>query len=168
MNGLKYILPELPMSATISPNFGLDRNLLLFAFTISTLTGVVFGLVPALQAARTDLIPALKDDGSGSSRYRNSLLRNSLVVGQVAISLVLLIASGLFVRSLVQAGSIDPGFEHERTLAFKLDLARQQYDEDSGPPANTDHPPSMITQTLHHRTSHDLPVFMGPSSVARQ
>ncbi|MCH7603210.1 MAG: ABC transporter permease [Planctomycetes bacterium] len=132
MNGLKYILPELPMSATISPNFGLDRNLLLFAFTISTLTGVVFGLVPALQAARTDLIPALKDDGGGSSRYRKSRLRNSLVVGQVAISLVLLIASGLFVRSLVQAGSIDPGFAHEHTLAFKLDLARQQYDEDSG------------------------------------
>ncbi|MCZ6836881.1 MAG: ABC transporter permease, partial [Planctomycetota bacterium] len=111
---------------------GLDRNLLLFAFAISTLTGLVFGLVPSIQAARADVIPALKDDGGGSTRAGHSRLRDALVIGQVAISLVLLVCSGLFVRSLMQARSIDPGFSHRHTLAFNLDMARQQYDEDRG------------------------------------
>ena len=123
------LLPELPMSINIGVDFGIDVRVMAFTLGISTLTGIVFGLIPALQAARTDLVPALKDEGASSTRFKRSRLRSSLVVGQVAISLFLLIVSGLFVRSLIEANEIDPGFEHEHTLSVMLDFDLHQYDE---------------------------------------
>ena len=76
--------------------------------------GLLFGLVPALQATKPQLVPALKDvQTTVGSRYRRFGLRNALVVVQVAISMVLLVAAGLFVRSLIAAQEIDPGFGEE-------------------------------------------------------
>jgi predicted permease len=132
INGANLFIPEMPMNATMTLDFGLDFNLLSFTLGISVLTGVVFGLFPALQATRTDLIPALKDEGAGAIRFKRSRLRSSLVVAQVAASLVLLIASGLFVRSLLEAKTMDPGFSHENTLALSLDFARYGYDDENG------------------------------------
>jgi predicted permease len=113
-------------------DFELDRNVLLFALGASALTGILFGLFPAIQSARADLVPALKDEGAGSTRFRRSRLRSALVVAQVAASLVLLISAGLFLRSLLSATTMDPGFEHASILAVTLDLGRGGYDADRG------------------------------------
>ncbi|MCZ6837396.1 MAG: ABC transporter permease [Planctomycetota bacterium] len=131
VNSIKFLLPQLPMSIDLALEFGLDLNILIFAVGLSALTGIVFGLVPALQAVKADLIPALKDENVGG-HYKRSRLRSLLVVGQVSISLVLLIISGLFVRSLIEAKSIDPGFEHESTLSMMLDLDRHGYTSETG------------------------------------
>jgi putative ABC transport system permease protein len=109
-----------------------DLRVLLFALGLSILTGVVFGLVPALQTSRTDLVVELKERTSqfvGAPHAAS--LRNLLVVGQVALSLVALIGAGLFVRSLQNAQRIDPGFETEHMLVLTYDLG-QSYSEQRG------------------------------------
>ena len=92
--------PPLPMSMAV--DLGIDLRVLVFTLLVSLMTGVAFGLAPALQASRVDLVSASKDEvtrkGTGSRRFG---LRNLLVVAQVTVCLVLLIASGLFLRSLV-------------------------------------------------------------------
>ncbi len=103
-----------PIMISLSLDLGLDATVLAFTFGIAVLAGLLFGLVPALQATNPQLVPALKDLPSTiGSRYRRFGLRNVLVVVQVAISMVLLVGAGLFVRSLISAQKIDPGFEGE-------------------------------------------------------
>ncbi len=97
----------------------LDHRVLWFTVVASIATGLVFGLAPALQATRPSVVPALKDEGGVVFQsHRRFGLRNGLVVAQVAVSLVLLTAAGLFVRSLQHAQEIDPGFERERAVIF--------------------------------------------------
>jgi putative ABC transport system permease protein len=100
-----------------------------FALALSVLTGLVFGLVPALQSTRPALAPTLKSEmGSvigGATSFR---FRKGLVVAQVALSLLLLIGAGLFTRSLMNLRSLDPGFAPERLLAFSVDPALNGYD----------------------------------------
>jgi macrolide transport system ATP-binding/permease protein len=104
-----------------------------FMFGLSLLTGIVFGLTPALAASRPDVIASLKDDiGLAITGGRPGRLRGSLVVTQVALSLLLLICAGLFLRSLRNASSIDPGFDAENLLALSMDLHLQGYDETKG------------------------------------
>ncbi|HEX4947837.1 MAG TPA: ABC transporter permease, partial [Blastocatellia bacterium] len=94
-----------PMDVPANFAFRLDQRVLLFAFVLSIATGIVFGLLPALQATKTSLVSALKDEASFGT-YRSSWLKNSLIVFQVALSLVLLIGGGLMLRSLQQAETI--------------------------------------------------------------
>src|SRR6185503_11359715 len=95
-------------------DMSLDSRVLIFTLGLSLATGVIFGLAPALQASKPDLTPALKNEnaavGRGSRRFN---LKNLFVIGQVAISLALLISAGLFIRSLRNAQSINPGFNPE-------------------------------------------------------
>ena len=99
-----------------------DLRVGLFTLTLSVLTGVGFGLVPALRASRTDLAPALKSEATavvgGGAHFG---LRKGLVVAQVALSLLLLIGAGLFTRSLMNLRSLDPGFQADRLVAFRVD-----------------------------------------------
>jgi predicted permease len=107
-----------------------DLRVLGFTFALSLLTGVLFGLAPALNASRTDLGLELKDRGSqtgGSNRPWS--LRNMLVAGQVALSLVALVGTGLFVKSLLNAQQIDPGFDCARLAVLSMDLGAQGYNE---------------------------------------
>ena len=101
-----------------------DLRVALFALGLSLLTGIVFGLVPALQSTRPDLAPTLKNESGsvlgGSAPFR---FRKGLVVAQVALSLLLLIGSGLFTRSLMNLRRLDPGFVPESILAFDIDPA---------------------------------------------
>jgi len=98
--------------------FGLDTNVLLFTLLISAAAGFFFGLIPALQSTNPDVAPTLKDDGSGQARARRRLtMRNALVVAQMAISMVLLLGAGLFVRSVLSAQVMDVGF-HARDGAI--------------------------------------------------
>jgi predicted permease len=98
----------------------LDWRVLGFTLGLSLLTGLVFGLAPALRATKVDLTPALKDSGRSSSAASRSLLGRGLVVTQVALSLLLLIGAGLFVRTLLNLQRVDPGFNTKNLLMFKV------------------------------------------------
>ena len=119
-----------PSDVPISLDLGVDFRVLLFTLLVSLATGLLFGLAPALQASKPDVLSALKNDASGASR--RSRLRNVFVIAQIAISLVLLITAGLFLRSLQNAGSIDLGFRPEGVQTVSFDLRTQGYDESKG------------------------------------
>jgi predicted permease len=109
-------------------DFSLDLRVLGFAFALSLVTGIVFGLAPAWQAVRPEILPVLKDEAyatvQGGRRFN---LRNTLVVAQVALSLVLLLGAGLFLRSLQRMQSVDPGFDAERILTASLNIDLLRY-----------------------------------------
>src|SRR5256712_3130620 len=107
-----------------------DTRGLLFTLPIPILSGVAFGLRPAGHAVRTDLAGELRQ-GVEMGRPRGTRLRNALVITQVAVSLVLLVAAGLFVRTLQNAYAIDPGFA-TNVLVARLDVGLQGYDEARG------------------------------------
>jgi len=123
--------PAVPVP--IELGLSIDVRVLGYSLAVSILSGVLFGLAPARHSAKMDIAPLLKDVGGATSgmseRFR---MRNLLVVTQVAISLVLLICAGLFVRSLQQAQLVDPGFETERVLMVALDLEPLGYDKARG------------------------------------
>jgi predicted permease len=117
---------SLPFEFPISLDLQLSTPVLAFTFALSLMTGLIFGLVPALQATSPSLVPALKGDSpGGGSRSRASRV---LVVVQMALSLVLLIAAGLFVRSLATAVDIDKGFDETSLLLATVDPGLQGYD----------------------------------------
>lgn len=101
-----------------------EPRVILFAFALSLLTGLICGLVPALQATRPDLVSALKNEISTLPRTRFDL-RRLLVVSQISLSLLLLIGAGLFIRTLRNLRSIDPGFVRENVLLVKVDPQQQ-------------------------------------------
>ena len=121
--------PSLEFAVTI--DLKMDQRVLSFTLLLSLLTGVLCGLIPACQATKTDLVPALKDEASMAG-YRRSRLRNGLIVAQVALSFVLLIAAGLMVRSLQRVQVLGPGFETEHEAVMSVNLSLQGYDEARG------------------------------------
>lgn len=108
----------------------LDWRVLAFTLVLSLLTGVIFGLAPAWSAAKVDLTPALKASGRGSSATSRSLLGRGLIVLQVALSLVLLVGAGLFVRTLVNLQSVEPGFNPRNLLLFEVNPGLVGYKDD--------------------------------------
>ncbi len=107
---------------------GLDANVVFFTVGLSLVTGVVFGLFPALQLSRPNLAVALKDRAHQPGRAnRLGSVRNVLVMVQVALSLVALVAAGLFLRSVQNAQRIDPGFETRRLLMLSFDTGAEGY-----------------------------------------
>jgi putative ABC transport system permease protein len=116
----------------VAPVFTVDVRVLGFTLALSALTGVLFGLAPALQASRPDLVPALKDETVSLDRGRRFSMRNLLVVAQVALSLVLLVGAGLFLRSVNHARAIDPGFDAERLLVAQLNINLLRYTRAQG------------------------------------
>src|SRR5262245_14669816 len=117
-----------PLDFAVRVDAQMDWRVLSFTLLLSLLTGVLFGLIPALQATKTDLAPALKNE-TLMAGYRRSWLRNSLIVAQVALSFVLLIAAGLMARSLQSAQMLGPGFETEHAVVMSVNLSLQGYDE---------------------------------------
>jgi predicted permease len=126
----KIILSNLPaFSPPIALNLTPDLRVLGYAVAISAVTGILFGLLPALQATRPDLVSALKEEGSGfASHLSRGWLRGALVVAQVSVCLVLLIAAGLLARGLQSAQNVDPGFSTKGVVATSFDLEQQGYD----------------------------------------
>ena len=96
----------------------LDWRVLGFTLALSMLTGIVFGIVPAWRATKVDLAPSLKDNARGSSAASRSLLSRGLVVTQVALSLLLLVGAGLFLRTLLNLQRVEPGFNTRNLLLF--------------------------------------------------
>ena len=105
-----------------------DWRILSFNFAIALMTGLLFGLLPALQCTRPDVAPTLKDEAGnvlgGSSQAR---FRKGLIVAQVTFSLLLLIGAGLFIRSLRNLKTLDPGFRTENLIAFSVDPTMNGY-----------------------------------------
>ncbi len=114
-----------PFPVAISLDLGLDWRVVSFTGGAALLTGLVFGLIPALQATRPALVPALKDQES-TARVGKMRLRNALLLPQVSLSLILLIVAGLFARSVQNASSVDLGFDAERSGIVTVDLGQQQ------------------------------------------
>lgn len=122
-----------PMLTNNDMQITLDSRVLIFTLALTLLTGLLFGLVPALHATRVDLTWALKNRSGqprGADRWFN--LRNLLVVAQVALSLIALVGAGLFLRSLQNAQKINPGFESRKLFMISFDLAGQRYNEARG------------------------------------
>ena len=120
-----------PIDIPVIPTLAIDRSVVIFAGLVSMLTGLVFGLAPALQSTRSDMAPALKNEAP-VERLRRWHLRDLLVTAQVALSVVLLIGSVLVVRSLQHALSLNLGFEPRNAAAVSVDLGLQGYDEIRG------------------------------------
>jgi putative ABC transport system permease protein len=106
----------------------IDARVLLFAVAVSLLTGILTGLFPSLQLARADLNSTLRDEGRGISGSRTrGRLRSLLVIGQVALSLLLLICAGLLVRSFDRLLHVDPGFDASNVLTMEISLPTEKY-----------------------------------------
>jgi len=116
-----------PLDIPLSTELHIDYRVLLFTAVVSVSAGVLFGLLPALQATNPDLVPALKDETSISG-YRRSWLRSGLVVFQVSLSLLLLICAGLVLRGLQRAQLLNPGFVPQHAIEMSFDLSLQGYD----------------------------------------
>ncbi|HEV8203970.1 MAG TPA: ABC transporter permease [Pyrinomonadaceae bacterium] len=106
----------------------LDYRVVLFTLGTSLLTGIVFGLAPSFQAARTNLNDVLKEAGRGGDGSRRLRLRNLLVVSEFALSLVLLIGAGLMVKSLLRLQEVKPGFDSTNLLTMRIALASSKYE----------------------------------------
>ena len=107
---------------------GMDLRVLVFTVLVSLLTGLVTGIFPAVQMARTDLNSTLRDEGRGISGGRaRGRLKNLLVIGQVALSLLLLIGAGLLLHSFERLLSVDPGFEPDHVLTMNVSLPTAKY-----------------------------------------
>jgi putative ABC transport system permease protein len=106
-----------------------DATVLLFTFLISLVTGLLFGLAPAFRTLQVNLIDSLKEGvrGAGENALRNRT-RSLLVVFESAIAVMLLIGAGLLVRSLIALQNVNPGFDSNNVLTFRLDLQRNKYD----------------------------------------
>ena len=110
-------------------NLGLNFTVLIFTIALSVLSGLVFGLAPALQVSKPNLNDALKD-GSRQSSGRSHWLRSSLVVVEVALSLILLVCAGLFFRTFLTLFRTNPGFDPENVLTANLMLPRAKYKDE--------------------------------------
>ncbi|HWC95114.1 MAG TPA: ABC transporter permease [Candidatus Sulfopaludibacter sp.] len=114
----------LPRAAEI----GMDVRVLLFTAAIAVFTGVLFGLAPAIQMARTDVNSALREGGRGNAMgFRRNRLRSVLVIGEVALALVLLSGAGLLMRSFYRLQGVDPGFDTHNVLTFRTNLPAARY-----------------------------------------
>lgn len=119
---------ELPVDVPLELNVSPDLRVLAVTLVVALVTGLAFGLAPAVQGARLDVQGALRSDSAGSGR-RRSRLRNGLIVGQIAASLVLLSSAGLFVRALGKGRATDPGFSVDGVVTAAIDLESAGYNE---------------------------------------
>jgi putative ABC transport system permease protein len=111
---------------------GINSSVLLYALAVSVLTGVVFGLAPALADSKPELNQALKESGQALAfSLRRNLLRSALVATEISLSLVLLIGAGLLMKSFYQLWAVDPGFRPDHVLAFAVELNDSKYSKDT-------------------------------------
>ena len=110
---------------------GVDRTVIAFSILVSVLTGLLFGVVPALQVVRRPTAQSLREGARTVLSGRGQRLRSGLVVGQMALAMMLLAGAGLLLRSFAQLRQVDPGFRTEDALTFRLSLPESAYKEDA-------------------------------------
>jgi predicted permease len=121
---------DLPLPLPITLDLSMDRTVLSFSILVSLVAGLLFGLVPALQSTNPDVAPTLRDETAGGGRGKSARLRNLLVVGQVSVSVILLVGAGLFLRSLDASRNIDPGFGDAPTGLLEIVMPATRYGDE--------------------------------------
>ncbi|HEY2973903.1 MAG TPA: ABC transporter permease [Pyrinomonadaceae bacterium] len=130
--GVALMTKLLPQDFPRVGEINLDWRVLAFTLFASVLTGILFGLAPALQISKTDVQESLKESGRGSSgSRRHNRLRNLLIVGEVALSVVLLVGAGLLFRSFLRLQSVNTGFTSQQVLTVRLSPAGSNYRRDA-------------------------------------
>jgi predicted permease len=128
LNGLRWLNPgNIPRLQ----NVAIDGRVLAFTFAAVLLTGLLFGLAPALRSSRVDLNEALKEGGRSLIAGGSQRLRNLLVVAEMALSLILLIGAGLLIRSFLRVQQVEPGFDTQKVLTLRLSVHGSPYGEAS-------------------------------------
>ena len=120
-----------PLDFPLSVDVAVDWRVLLFSFLASVVTGLIFGLAPAIQATRADVVTAIKESATQGGA-RKSRLRSVLVVSQISLSLVVLIGGGLLVRTLLRLQTMNPGFDPQNAMMLWFDVGLQGYDDARG------------------------------------
>jgi putative ABC transport system permease protein len=129
--GIDALLAFAPSDIPRLETVALDGRVLLFTTALSLLTGLAFGLVPAISAARPNLSEALKEGTRGSTEGKRNRLRSILVVSAVAMSLMLLAGAGLLLRSFIHVTGIDPGYDYRNAITIDLSPRALAYDDDA-------------------------------------
>ena len=150
--GVQLILYISPDSIPRSQEIGLNWRVLAFTLGVSAITGILFGIVPALQAGQVDVHETLKETGRGTSG--RNWLRSSLVVVEVATTLVLLIGAGLMIRSFYLLYKVNPGFSYEHLTSFNIALPEKKYSTEEK------------CATFYNHLLEDLRALPGVESVA--
>jgi putative ABC transport system permease protein len=122
MWGTRAILAVAPAGLVAAGGAALDARVLIFTLLISMLTGIFFGILPALKTSRPDLQKTLKEGGRGSTGGHRRV-QSLLIVSEVALAMVLLVGAGLMIRSLTRIWSVDPGFDPHNLLTFSISLS---------------------------------------------
>jgi putative ABC transport system permease protein len=121
--GIRILRAWLPAGLPRVASIGIDLRVLVAAVGAALLTGIVFGIIPALQSARPDLVASLKEGGrSATAGGRAQRLRSMLVVAEVALAVILLVGAGLFTGSFVRLMRVDPGFDYHHVIALNIGL----------------------------------------------
>ena len=129
--GVELLTRWTPSNVPRISDVGVDGRVLLFTFLVSLGTGLLFGLLPALQSSRTDLNETLKEGGrtGAGSGARRQRIRNALIVSEVALALILLVGAGLLLKSFNRLLSVDPGFDPNNVLTMNVSLPQRGYQE---------------------------------------
>ncbi len=128
--GLPVLTSLLPAEIPRANEIGIDVRVLAFTLVLAGLTGVVFGLLPALRASRPDLQSLLKEGGKGTAGVAHRQVSALLIVGEVAVAAMLVVAAGLLVRSLVKLLDVDTGFRAERVVTARISPPKAAYTDD--------------------------------------
>ncbi|HEY7547332.1 MAG TPA: ABC transporter permease, partial [Blastocatellia bacterium] len=123
---IDILLSITPADIHFSRQPGIDAQVLGFTVVLSLLTGLIFGLAPALEASKPDLTGSLKEGGKGSTAGR-ARARSAFVIAEVAIAVILLVGAGIMLRSFLRLQNIDPGFDPENVLTMQLSLPSSKY-----------------------------------------
>jgi putative ABC transport system permease protein len=124
------LMSMLPEGAPRIEQVGIDYRVLTFALGVSALTGIIFGIVPALQASKLDVTSALKEGGRSGEGHRRTSARSLLLIGEVALSLMLLVGAGLLIKSFLRLQEVRPGFNAHNVLTAQLSLQGPKYNKD--------------------------------------
>jgi putative ABC transport system permease protein len=153
--GIPALLSLIPVKLPLWMNFTIDAGVLTFALVVSLITSIVFGVIPAFAASGVDLTKALKEGGRGSGAgLRQKVLRNGLVVAEIAISVMLLAGAGLMVRSFIALRTQNLGYRAEHVLSLDIAYPEQRYAD--GAPA----------RALLRRLTDDISSLNGIRSLA--
>ncbi|HLL75960.1 MAG TPA: ABC transporter permease [Pyrinomonadaceae bacterium] len=130
LDALLAVIPE-EVPRLLVMNVGLDTRVVVFTLGVSVLTGLLFGLAPAVQISKTDLNESLKEGGRTGGTGGKHYVRNALVVAEVALSLLLLVGAGLLVKSFLNLRQSDLGFDPQNVLTARIALPEKRYKENA-------------------------------------
>ncbi len=125
--GIDLLMAIVPGNLPQVDEVSIDGRVLSFTLVVSLATGIIFGLVPALQASKSDLTHSLKEGGRATGSQQRSRIRSALVIAEIALSLVLLVGAGLMVQTFQRLVNVDPGFKPDQLLTMDIALTRSKY-----------------------------------------